>query len=104
MAEVATGHGIEQFPTAFCRVADSVRLSRDEMIEGRIEGSQRPFVRCNGAQHIVLVHGPAEGLHEFLSLAILDTASLTLADPISKGFVIGSAACCSRVATRPSQK
>ena len=64
MAEVTTGLGIEQFPTAFGRVADGVCLSCDEMIEGRIERSQRPFVRCNGAQHIPLVHGPAERLHE----------------------------------------
>src|SRR5258707_14774397 len=70
MAEVATGLGIEQFPTAFCRVADGVCLSRDEMIEGRIERSERPFVGCNGAQHILLVHGPAEGLHE-LGLVVL---------------------------------
>ena len=70
MAEVATGLGIEQFPTAFGRVTDGVGLSGDEMIEGGIEGSQRPFVRCNGAQHILLVHGPAESLHE-LGLVVL---------------------------------
>ncbi len=70
MAEVATGLGVEQFPTAFGRVADGVGLSRDEMVEGRIERSQRPFVLCNGAQHILLVHGPAEGLHE-LGLVVL---------------------------------
>ena len=36
-------------------------------------------------------------------LALLHTASLMLAEPISNGFVIGSAACSSRVSTRPSQ-
>ena len=30
MAEVATGLGIEQFPTAFGRVPDGVCISRDE--------------------------------------------------------------------------
>ena len=70
MAEIATGLGIEQFPTAFRRVADGVCVSGDEMIEGRIERNQRPFVRCNGAQHILLVHSPAEGLHE-LGLVVL---------------------------------
>ena len=70
VAEVATGLGVEQFPTAFGRVADGVCVSGDEMIEGRIERNQRPFVRCNGAQHILLVHGPTEGLHE-LGLVVL---------------------------------
>ena len=70
MAEVATGFGIEQFPTAFGRVADGVCLSRDEMIEGRIERSQRPFVGSNSAQQIRLVHSSAEGLHE-LGLIVL---------------------------------
>src|ERR1700758_5105896 len=65
MAEVATSLGIEQFPTALGRVTDGVCLSRDEMIEGGIEGGQRPFVRGTGAQHVLLVHGPAEGLQEF---------------------------------------
>ena len=37
MAEVTTGLGIEQFPTAFGRVADGVRISRDEMVERGIE-------------------------------------------------------------------
>src|SRR6201999_3881308 len=64
VAEVATGLGVEQPPTALGRVADGVGVSGDEMVEGRIEGSQGPFVRSNGAQHILLVHGPAEGLHE----------------------------------------
>jgi hypothetical protein len=71
MAEIATSLGIEQFPTAFGRVTDGVRLSGDEMIEGRIKGGQRPFLRCNGAEHILLVHGPAEGLQEF-GLVVLD--------------------------------
>src|SRR2546430_3029676 len=64
MAEMAPGFSIEQFPTAFGRIADSVCLSCDEMVEGRIEGSQRPFVGCNSVQHILLIHTPAEGLHE----------------------------------------
>src|ERR1700745_730736 len=51
MAEVAAGLGVEQLPTALGRVADGVGVSGDEMIEGRIEGSERPFVRRNGAQH-----------------------------------------------------
>src|SRR6266403_1391041 len=70
MAEVTTSLGIEQFPTAFGRVADGVCTSRDEMVERRIERSQRPFVGCNSAQHILLVHTPAESLHE-LGLIIL---------------------------------
>jgi hypothetical protein len=37
MAEVTTGLGIEQFPTAFGRVADGVCLSRDKMVERGIE-------------------------------------------------------------------
>src|SRR6266481_8987812 len=37
MAELTTGLGIEQFPTAFGRVADGVCLSRDEMVERGIE-------------------------------------------------------------------
>src|SRR5258708_13108839 len=70
MAEVATGLGIEQFPTAFGRVTDGVGLSCDEMVEGGIERSQRPFVGCNSAQQILLVHTSAEGLHE-LRLVVL---------------------------------
>src|SRR4029077_13376574 len=65
MAEIAPSLGIEQIPTAFGRVTDGICLSRDEMIEKRIKGGQRPFVRCNGAEHILLVYGPAEGLQEF---------------------------------------
>ena len=37
VAELATGFGIEQFPTAFGEVIDGVCLSGDEMIEGQIE-------------------------------------------------------------------
>ena len=37
MAELTTGLGIEQFPTAFGRIADGVCLARDEMVERRIE-------------------------------------------------------------------
>src|ERR1700747_3195479 len=70
VAEVATSLTVEQFPTALGQIADGVGVAGDEMVEGRIEGNQRAFVRCNGAQHILLVHGPAEGLHE-LSLIVL---------------------------------
>src|ERR1700758_1468616 len=70
VAEVATSLAVEQFPTALGRIADGVGGSGDEMVEGRIEGSQCLFVRCNGAQHILLVHIPAERLHE-LSLIVL---------------------------------
>src|SRR5712671_7155772 len=64
MAQVAGGLGIEQFPTAFGRAADGVCVSSNEMVERRIEGNQRPFIGGNGAQHILLVHAPTEGLHE----------------------------------------
>src|ERR1700761_4406448 len=37
MAEVTTSLGIEQFPTAFGRVADGVCISRNEMVERGIE-------------------------------------------------------------------
>src|SRR5262249_4694949 len=59
MAEVATGLGVEQFPPAFGRVADGVGVSGDEMVEGRIEGRERPLVGCDGAEHVLLVHAPA---------------------------------------------
>jgi hypothetical protein len=42
VAEVATSLTIEQFPTVLCRVTDGIGVSGDEMVEGRIEGSQRP--------------------------------------------------------------
>jgi pimeloyl-ACP methyl ester carboxylesterase len=45
-------------------VADGAGVSRDEMVVGRIERDQRPLIGCNGAQHILLVHAMAEGLHE----------------------------------------
>src|SRR6516165_9620269 len=61
MAEIAAGLAVEQFPTAFGRVADRAGVSRDEMVEGRIERNQRPFVGCYGAQQILFVHGPAKG-------------------------------------------
>src|SRR5260370_21937985 len=64
MAFVTAGLGIEQFQTTFGRVAEGAGVSRDEMVVGRIERSQRLFVGCNGAQHILLVHATAEGLHE----------------------------------------
>jgi hypothetical protein len=37
MAKIAAALGIEQFPTAFGRVADSVCVSSDEMGKRRIE-------------------------------------------------------------------
>src|SRR5262249_41182716 len=64
MAKETTGLAIEQFPTAFGRLADDVYLSCDEMVEGGIERSQRLFVGYNGAQEILLVHIPVEGLRE----------------------------------------
>src|SRR5258708_16415078 len=64
MTFVTAGLGVEQFPTAFGRVADGTGVSCNEMIIGRIEGNQRPFVGGNGAQHILLVRASAEGLHE----------------------------------------
>jgi hypothetical protein len=70
VAEVATGLTVEQFPAVHGRVADGVGLSGDEMVEGRIEGSQSLLVLCNSAQHILLVYVPAEGLRE-LSLIVL---------------------------------
>jgi hypothetical protein len=41
VAEVAAGLGIEQFPTAFGRVADGVCLSHDEMVNDRMIGIAR---------------------------------------------------------------
>src|SRR6476659_3172535 len=70
MAEVAAGLAIEEFPTPFGRVADSVCVSGDEMVEGRIERDQRPFVGCKGAQHILFIYSPTEGLHK-LRLIVL---------------------------------
>src|SRR6266403_522222 len=64
MAQVTAGLGIEQFPTAFGRVADCVCVSSNEMVERRIEGDERPFIGGNRAQHILLVRAPTEGLHE----------------------------------------
>jgi len=64
VAQVAPGLGVEQLPTTFGRIVDGVWVSRDEIVERRIEGSQGPFVSGNGAQHILLVHPPTEGLHE----------------------------------------
>ena len=65
MAEITAGLGIEQFPTAFGRVADRVCIASDEMVEGRVERNQSAFVGCNGAQHILFVHAPTESLHKF---------------------------------------
>src|SRR5258706_13263598 len=64
MTFATAGLGVEQFPTVFGRLADGAGVSCDEMVIGTIEGNQRPFVGGNGAQHILLVHASAEGLHE----------------------------------------
>ena len=70
MAEVATGLGIEQFPTAFGRVTDGVRVSRDEMIEGRIkEASVRSYAAMALSISCSFTALP-KGLQEF-SLVIL---------------------------------
>src|SRR6266436_5622770 len=82
MAFVTAGLGIEQFQTMLGRVAD-------------------------GAGHILVVHATTEGLHEaaLIVLASRDPRHSVrdTGRAISKGLVIGIAACCSRVLTRPSQ-
>ena len=42
MARGCSGLAIKEFPTPSGRVADSVCVSGDEMVEGRIERNQRP--------------------------------------------------------------
>src|SRR6266436_7303408 len=107
MAFVTAGLGIEQFQTMLGRVADGAGVSRDEVVVGRIERNQRLLVGCNGAQHILVVHATTEGLHEaaLIVLASRDPRHSVrdTGRAISKGLVIGIAACCSRVLTRPSQ-
>src|SRR5271157_4856522 len=70
VAQVAAGLCVERFPATLSRVANGVFVSRDEMIERRVERHERPLVGGNSAQHVLLVHTATEGLDE-LPLVIL---------------------------------
>ena len=41
------------------------------MVEGRIERKQCPFGGCKGAQHILFVYSPTEGLHKLRLIALV---------------------------------
>ncbi len=76
MTFIAATLGVEEFPAAFGIVVDRVRVTRDEMIEWRIERHQRTFVGGEGAQQIGTVDRTAEDV-EKCPLVFLNTGKIS---------------------------
>src|ERR1700724_2083408 len=106
VAFIAPAFRVEYLPAAFCRIVDGILIARNEVIERRIERYQRPFVGGDCVHQIGAIGRPKTcrkaSLYSSIA-AILAMAASMLGWPISFGLTIGSAACSSRVLTRPSQ-
>jgi hypothetical protein len=107
VAVPAASLAVEELPAALGRRTDRVRVARDEAVERRIARELRPLERRDGGGEILERALTTEGLRNAVAYSgMARTFRMTSSPffcPISMGFVIGSFACSSSVAARPSQ-
>ena len=95
VAAITVPSRVEKCPAALGGGVDGIRVTGDEMIEGRIKRDESAFIGGDSAHNIEGARGLAEYLLEGCwhsgMAAIVATAASRLGWPISLGLVMGNA-------------